>query len=532
MKNYNQNIYMMYEEECEKNILLSKENSALKLENSNLKYELDYIKKSLDKKIDNSVSKATKPLIKENDRLLDELSKAHEEIDRLKTEIENKDKIEEKDYIIDKLTSQVNKDSTNSSIPTSKEFKHKNKRTGANTYNHRTTSNKTSGGQPHHKGNTLTKEIIEEKIKVHNIEVREKKHYINGQVNAEDMIKYKVGVIVKPYVEKHIFISNPNSKEKLPKTFYSDVTYNNDLKAVVVLLGNYCSIPYNKIKELISDLTNGIINISEGTIDNIYEEFSTKTEETIHNIATNLINGKYQHTDETSTKENGKETYYRGYANKQNVLYKYHHRKGDKPIEEDKIITNYYGTIISDHDTGIFKYGTNNQDCVIHIGRYCKEQEQNVNNIEWPMQIYQLLLKFERNRKIVAKYGKEEFSEFEIKAMEKEYDEILELAKEQNKEIASTYWKEKANTLLKRLTKYKSTILFYLHDFDIDYDNNFMERALRMIKGKTKVSGGFRSESGAIRFGNIMSVIKTAKLRNMNPFSCIKAIFQGQTLFA
>ena len=45
-----------------------------------------------------------------------------------------------------------------------------------------------------------------------------------------------------------------------------------------------------------------------------------------------------------------------------------------------------------------------------------------------------------------------------------------------------------------------------------------------MIKGKTKVSGGFRSEEGAIRFENIMSVIKTAKLRGLNPFNCIKEI--------
>ncbi len=183
------------------------------------------------------------------------------------------------------------------------------------------------------------------------------------------------------YVEKHIFRISPDTSEKLPKSFYSDVTYNDDLKILVVSLGNYFSIPYNKIKELIFDLTNGVIDISEGTIDNIYEEFSNKTEDTLNNITNNILNGTYQHTDETTTKENGKDTYYRGYANEYNVLYKYHHKKGDKPIEEDGILTNYYGTIISNHDTGIFKYGTNNQDCIIHFGRYCIEKEQNINNV-------------------------------------------------------------------------------------------------------------------------------------------------------
>ena len=46
------------------------------------------------------------------------------------------------------------------------------------------------------------------------------------------------------------------------------------------------------------------------------------------------------------------------------------------------------------------------------------------------------------------------------------------MAEEQNKEIESEYWKEKANTLLKRFKKYKDSILFYIHDFSIPYDNN------------------------------------------------------------
>ena len=196
---------------------------------------------------------------------------------------------------------------------------------------------------------------------------------------------------VKLYVEEHIFKSTPKSTKKLPKEFYSDVTYNDELKSLVVTLGNYYSLGYSKVKEILYDFSAGIVDISEGTIDNIYEDFSNKSLDTINNITTNILNGKYQHTDETTTKENGKDSYYRGYANNINVLYKYHHHKGDTPIEEDNILNNYYGTIISDHDVGIFKYGTNNQDCVIHIGRYCIEANQNVYETSWQMKLYEFL---------------------------------------------------------------------------------------------------------------------------------------------
>lgn len=535
--NYNKDIHNMYVEECDKNIKLTKENKDLKLEVKILKYELNKAEKNNEsqtelQKENKELKEENKELKEENVELRDDLSKANEEIKRLKDELNSREKQEEKDsYTIDKLNNQINKNSTNSSIPTSKEMKH-NKKTGVNTYNHRKNSQAKNGGQFNHKGCTLTKEQIEEKIKQNNLEVREVKHYIKGNKKQENIVKYRVGVETKTYVEKHIFISDPNSEETLPKDFYSDVSYNNSIRTLVIFLGNYCSMPYNKIKELLSDLTNNIINLSEGTIDNIYENFSNKLDDTLNNIITNLINGTYQHTDEITTKENGKDAYYRGYANKKNVIYMYHHNKGDKPIKEDNIITNFFGTIISDHETAIFKYGTSNQDCIIHFGRYCIEKEQNVPNISWPMQLYRLLLKFEMNRKILEKFGKKEFSKSEIELMEQEYDSILVTANNQNEEITSTYWKEKCNTLLNRCIKHKETMLFYIHDFSIDYDNNFMERALRMIKSKTKVSGGFRSEKGAIRFGRIMSVIKTAKLRKMNPFNAIEDIINGESLFA
>lgn len=63
---FNNDIYDMYEVECNKNRILEKENKTLKLDNSNLRYELDYLKKSSDNKIKKAVDEATCPLNKKN----------------------------------------------------------------------------------------------------------------------------------------------------------------------------------------------------------------------------------------------------------------------------------------------------------------------------------------------------------------------------------------------------------------------------------------------------------------------------------
>lgn len=521
---YYNDIYKMYEEEVYKREELEKENKNKDLEIYLLKKENKLLNDTMLIKINHAIETATKPLIGENNSLKQELDKSNKEIERLKKELESKS------YDVDKLKCEVHKDSSNSGIPTSKEIVPKHNRT--NTYNHRKESDKKTGSQIGHIGKTFTKQELESKIKKNNIKVKKVIHYINGSSTLEDTIKYKVGMKIEFYVEKHIFKHRDTSKAVLPKEYYSDVTYNEDLKAIIVTLGNYYNLGYSKIKELLYDFSNGIINISEGTINNIYEEFSNKSVNTIQQIITNLLNGNYQHTDETTTKENGKDSYYRGYANKENVVYMYHHHKGDTPIEADNILPNFFGTVISDHEVGIFKYGTNNQDCIYHIGRYCIEGNQNVPETEWQMKLMNFLNRCERTRRYAKQFKLNQFNDEDLCRMEKEYDEIIEQAKVENEFISSSYWKEKENTLLKRLIKYKKNILLYIYDFTIPADNNFMERCLRMIKGKTKVSGGFRSTRGGERFGNTMSIIKTAKLRNMAPLGCIKDIFKGKVLFA
>ena len=60
------------------------------------------------------------------------------------------------------------------------------------------------------------------------------------------------------------------------------------------------------------------------------------------------------------------------------------------------------------------------------------------------------------------------------------------------------------------------------------FDNNLGERALRMIKTKTKVSGGFRTEEGAKTFAKIRSFIATCKLKTENVIEELEDIFNGK----
>lgn len=489
-------------------------------------YELDLFNEleKLNKKLDKA-NQTILTLSLNNQLLLEETKK-------LNKMIEEKDKkIELLLEEVDRLKNKNNKNSSNSSKPSSTNMTTPKKKTGANIYNYRIKTGKKCGGQYGHDGHTLSKKNVEELINNKKIEVREFVHTINGKTSRENTIKYKLGIEIKPYVERHIFKYDENCKDTLPKEYYTDVTYDNSIKALSIELSAYHVISYDRLSDFFNVITDGVIQISKGNLVNILYEFSNKSNSTLKVLEEEILNSKYNHTDETVTKFNGKNMYVRNYSNENTVIYKAHKNKGHRPIKEDNILTRFCGGIMGDHDTTLQKYGTKNYECNIHLGRYLEELIQNIKDIVWPIKMKELIFRMNNTRKIAISFGLKKFDKSKIDEYVKEFDSLLELAKEENKCIKSTYYKDKANKLYRRLRKYKKNHLYFIKDFEVPFDNNLSEQDLRMFKTKTKISGGFRSMKAAEHYVNALSIIKTSIKRNINPFESIKAIFNNEVLF-
>ncbi len=72
------------------------------------------------------------------------------------------------------------------------------------------------------------------------------------------------------------------------------------------------------------------------------------------------------------------------------------------------------------------------------------------------------------------------------------------------------------DNLLLRLHRFKDDVLRFMVDFDVPFTNNLAEQALRMMKVKMKISGGFRTPEGAHAFAALRSVIATARKQGRN----------------
>ena len=85
------------------------------------------------------------------------------------------------------------------------------------------------------------------------------------------------------------------------------------------------------------------------------------------------------------------------------------------------------------------------------------------------------------------------------------------------------------HNLLRRLDTYADDVLRCLFQVEVSFTNNQAERDLRMMKLKQKISGGFRSSEGAKRFVTIRSVLSTARKQSCNVMELLTTAVQGKT---
>jgi transposase len=217
------------------------------------------------------------------------------------------------------------------------------------------------------------------------------------------------------------------------------------------------------------------------------------------------------------------------------TVYLSHEKRGRKAMEAFCVLPGFQGVAVHDAFSPYFGYNhCEHALCNAHLLRELLfVQGQPLQ--PWSSGMIHLLLEIKQAVDAAREEGRTQLSTEIREAFRRRYDRLLTDGMGRNlpNERTGTRGQARQSTaynLLKRLQKHKDSVLRFMDRFDVPFDNNFSERALRMMKVKQKVSGSFRSQLGADFFCRIRGYIATLRLQQQPLLPALQSLFLQQPI--
>jgi len=442
--------------------------------------------------------------------------------------------VAEQAAVIQSLRDQLAKNSRNSGQPPSSDGLKK-----PRTRSLRKKSGRRSGGQKGHKGHTLKMVEQPEHIRVHKVSTCP---HCATDLNSVDVCKQERRQVfdippVQVEVTEHqaeIKVC-PGCGEAVKGEFPAEVTqavqYGPRLQAQASYLNVYQLIPWARTRELLGDFyghtpAEAIVLTSNATV-------VERIESSLDTIQQQLIAAAVVHFDESGLRVEGQLNWLHVASTDHLTQYNVHPKRGQDGMKAAGILPEFKGRAVHDHWQSYFTF----KDCqhALCNAHHLRELQFVVDQYEqeWAQGMLQLLLDIKAEVD-AAPPEQMSLSPKRLAYFEQCYEVLIAQGLDANPPPADPPPRKRGRrkqsppkNLLDRLQKRKSQVLAFMYDFRVPFDNNLAERDVRMVKVKQKVSGAFRTRSGAETFCAIRSYISTARKQGQNVIDSLHSALIG-----
>ena len=446
-----------------------------------------------------------------------EICQLNREVNKLHTDLRERDKhIEDLEARLAKYEA-PNKDSGNSSTPPSKE----NMKAEAirRTKTLRKPTGKKPGGQEGHEGSTL--KMTETPDETEDIAASFCTKCGSSLEDCERILDYVTQVVslpeLKPIVKeiRHYITVCKNCGERIQshaprKRGSNAVVYDATVKSLVVYLSVVMFLPYGRIESFFKEVFG--LDISQGSFVNWINEAKRSAAPAIEKIKECIMKSSVVGFDESGL-----------YCNKrldwtwiaQTVYFTLLFRGSGRSRKE---LESRFGdslermVAVTDRHSAYFALNfLNHQVCIAHLLRELQYLNELDTTQQWSSAVESLLKEaiHKRNENPQAIIDKQPW----LQRLDTLLSENLE------------HMAEQFVRLKKGLIKCRDYIFNFLESPMIPPDNNASERGIRKVKIKMKNSGTFRSEQGGDAFLDLLSIVETTKKHNNSPYAAIRSLF-------
>jgi len=435
---------------------------------------------------------------------------------------------------IQELRDQLAKDSRNSSKPPSSDGLKK-----PRVQNLRRETGRRCGGQKGHKGHTLEMVESPDHVRVHPVSQcprcatdlrsvepcgRERRQVFDLPPVRIEVTEHQAEIKVCPQCGSQV-------KGDFPADVTQPVQYGPRIKAQASYLNNYQLIPWARTCELLGDFcghtpAEALVQEANGAVVESIEPSLKAAKEQL--IASDVV-----HFDESGLRVEGQLNWLHVASTDLLTNYGVYPQRGQEGMNAMGILPVFEGRAVHDHWSPYFTYDNcqhalcnahHLRDLLFVVAQY----EQS-----WAEEMVRLLLDIKAEVD-AAPVDQMSLPPNRLAHFERCYDELMAQGLEANPPPADPPLEKRGRkkqsspkNLLDRLQKHKPQALAFMYDFRVPFDNNLAERDVRMVKVKQKVSGAFRTRTGAETFCAIRSYISTARKHGLNVIDAIHDALSG-----
>lgn len=278
-------------------------------------------------------------------------------------------------------------------------------------------------------------------------------------------------------------------------------------------------------------------SLSGGFLSSLSQRAFQNLEQTEDVIQSALLQSEVVHFDESGMRCEKKGFWLHEASTEAWTYYGISPKRGGEAMEEMGILPRFSGIAVHDHWWPYFGFtGCTHALCNVHHLRELTYTAE-VLRESWAQGMKDLLkeihVKVERSRE----REKQGLSPYLRRKFEEAYDRLL-LKGEQYHNLEELVHplpqlgrgrkkQRPGRNLLDRLQNQRKETLAFMYDLRIPFTNNQAERDIRMCKLKQKISGCFRSLSGAKAFCRIRSYLSTARKQGLSALEALQDVFQN-----
>lgn len=303
------------------------------------------------------------------------------------------------------------------------------------------------------------------------------------------------------------------------------------LKAQATYLNNYQLLPGGRSCELLGDFYGH--TPAEALIQEANTAAVVQVTPSLKSIQHHLQRAEVGHFDESGLRVETQLNWLHVASTPHLTYYAVQPQRGQPGMQASGILPHFKGRAGHDHWSACFNF----EQCshALCNGHHLRELQFVVEQYQqpWAQEMIELLraikAEVEATPLPLMSLAPERLAHFEQR-----YDDLIAQGLKANPPPAQPPLKKRGRpkqsppkNLLNQLHQRKAETLAFMSDFRVPFDNNLAQRDIRLIKVKQKVSGAFRTRTGAETFCAIRSYISTVRKHGLNGIDAIYDALTG-----